>query len=318
MLQYLIILLDDTATSYCHYNSTGEQRRLIEPNDLKEGIIFAMKHNLTVQFLYPAYDIPDEYKSMIETVDHIKMMPIEVQDSAKADVLIFNSPVFFTTENIYKHKDKILVLRSSKHELSLLSEVIKSSAENISRLNIVVTDTDTFNDGDFDTYGQWLESLCSIINAKYSKGIVPQINLLTDRILLDSMNNCNAGILNITLAPNGKFYVCPAFYAENKEDSIGNLKDGICIKNSHLYKLEYAPLCRNCDAYHCRRCVWLNRKTTLEVNTPSHEQCFTAHLERNAAKKLCDDLKTIGYFADKEIPSIDYLDPFDVRKKFNL
>jgi CXXX repeat peptide maturase len=82
-----------------------------------------------------------------------------------------------------------------------------------------------------------------------------------------------------------------------------------------IYKLDHAPLCRKCDAYQCKRCIWLNRKTTLEVNTPSHEQCVVAHLERNASRNLLTNIRKYGAFlADKEIKGIDYLDPFNKLK----
>ena len=152
----------------------------------------------------------------------------------------------------------------------------------------------------------------------YVNGKSPQLNLLTDRMMLKEMNNCGAGDTNITLAPNGKFYICPAFYYENEEDFVGDLKNGLNIKNKQLYMLKYAPVCRHCDAYQCKRCVWLNRKTTLEVNTPSHEQCMVAHLERNASRELMNSLCKHGNFPllQEEIKKIDYLDPFDNREKW--
>jgi CXXX repeat peptide maturase len=155
------------------------------------------------------------------------------------------------------------------------------------------------------------------VKRQYTQGSYPQVNVLTDRILLDKMNNCNAGIENITLAPNGRFYICPAFYLENELDFVGDLPNGLAINNKRHYQITYAPLCRICDAYQCKRCVWLNRKTTLEVNTPSHEQCVVAHLERNASRELLTDLQLSGiYFTEKEIKEIDYLDPFEVQEKF--
>ena len=60
MLQYLIILLDDSSTSYCHYDSQ-RKNRLIGLSDLAEGIKFAMKENLMIQFIYPDFDLPTEY-----------------------------------------------------------------------------------------------------------------------------------------------------------------------------------------------------------------------------------------------------------------
>ncbi|MDR2410200.1 MAG: CXXX repeat peptide maturase, partial [Bacteroidales bacterium] len=79
--------------------------------------------------------------------------------------------------------------------------------------------------------------------------------------------------------------------------------------------LEYAPICRKCDAYQCKRCLWLNRKTTLEINTPSHEQCVIAHLERNKSLELLLELQEHNIFLDKSINEIDYLDPFDIVEK---
>lgn len=136
--------------------------------------------------------------------------------------------------------------------------------------------------------------------------------------MLQAMNNCGAGDSNITLAPNGKFYVCPAFYYENNDDSIGDLKNGLDIKNKQLYRLDHAPICRHCDAWQCKRCVWLNRKTTFEANTPSHEQCVIAHLERKASCDLLRYLRKYNAFLpDKEdIKDIDYLDPFDKREEW--
>ncbi len=140
------------------------------------------------------------------------------------------------------------------------------------------------------------------------------------------MNNCGAGETNVTLAPDGRFYVCPAFYlADENEDygigktrfSIGDLKNGLNIKNPQLYQLDHASLCRQCDAYQCKRCVWLNRKTTYEVNTPSREQCVVAHMERNASRTLLLNIRKHGEFLpNTEIKEIDYLDPFDVRKEW--
>jgi CXXX repeat peptide maturase len=137
-------------------------------------------------------------------------------------------------------------------------------------------------------------------------------------MMLKEMNNCGAGDTNITLAPNGKFYVCPAFYYEDEADSIGDLEHRLDIKNKQLYRLDHAPICRHCDAWQCKRCIWLNRKTTLEVNTPSHEQCVLAHLERNASRDLLNNIRKYGTFLpeQEEIKEIDYLDPFDKRDEW--
>lgn len=313
MLQYLIILLDDTSVSYCHYENRKTERKLIALDDLKAGILFAMKENLMIQFVYPDYGLPQEYKDTIETIDHSKIMPASCTDDA--NVVVFDkwealSSYTFDTDVAY-------VLRTAKADFFLNHGILEEVLSNVPRLNIVLTDIETFIDADFDTYKSILEKLAERLKDLYEKGNTPQLNLLTDRMMLDKMNNCNAGWENLTLAPDGNFYICPAFYSETGGYTVGKLKEGLDIKNPQLYHLDHAPICRRCDAYQCKRCIWLNRKNTLEVNTPSHEQCVTAHLERNASRSLLLGIRQSGTFLpDKEIKEIDYLDPFDVRNEF--
>ncbi len=155
--------------------------------------------------------------------------------------------------------------------------------------------------------------LSEIVEKQYVNGNLVQLNLLTDRMMLSNMNNCGAGDTTLTVAPDGKFYVCPAFYHAKDGNSVGSLDTGLDIKNPQLYRLSHAPICRHCDAWHCKRCVWLNRKTTLEVNTPSHEQCVVAHMEREASRQLLNNIRKHDAFLSQsdEIPELTYTDPFE-------
>jgi len=313
MLQYLIILLDDTSVSFCHYPNKETNRQLIDLDNLKNGIRFAMKQNLMVQFVYPDYKLPESYEAVIESIDHHKIKPGVLKEE-KADVVVYDYTTFAPKEIFTQKPGRTFVLRISKNELFNEYREIVRLLKSLNRLTLVITDIDTFREEDFDVYKRILSSLKTSMMEELKEGNIPQLNTLSDRIQLEEMNNCNAGIGNITLAPNGKFYICPAFYLEDKEDSVGDLTKGVVIPNKQLFKLDYAPICRKCDAYHCKRCVWLNRKTTLEVNTPSHEQCVTAHLERNTSRELLNELKGNGYFPDKAIKEIVYLDPFELKE----
>lgn len=319
MLKYLIILLDDTSTSYCHYENEKSEQKLITLEDLKAGILFAMKENLMIQFVYPDYELPQEYKDAIHTIDHSKIVPIG--SAEKGDVVILDGWTDF--DECAFDESTAYVLRTGKDEFFSNHLLLKEALSRIVRLNVVLTDVETFTDADFDTYKRRLQILSKEIERLYVSGKTPQLNLLTDRTMLTAMNNCCAGWENITLAPNGKFYVCPAFYQtdsktpiEDNASCIGDLQHGLDIKNPQLYRLSHAPLCRKCEAYQCKRCVWLNRKTTLEVNTPSHEQCVVAHLERNASHELLTNIRKHRVFMPEvEMEDINYLDPFDVRKE---
>ena len=61
MLKYLIIQLDDTSVSYCHYGNKSVERNLIPLELLQKAIQWAMKENLSVQFVYPNYKLPISY-----------------------------------------------------------------------------------------------------------------------------------------------------------------------------------------------------------------------------------------------------------------
>ena len=333
MLQYLVIVLDAASTSYCHYSNPVAEPGLISLDDLRKGIFFAMKENLMIQFVYPSHELPEVYLEAIHTIDHSNIVPANCADKellAQADVVVLNS--WAETMGMAWNKETCYVLRTAKDELFARYEQLAGILKQVKRLNIVITDVECFKDTDYDAYREVLAVLSAEIEQMYVDGLAPQLNLLTDRMMLERMNNCNAGCENITLAPDGRFYVCPAFYHALQADgteksqsevcvkgySIGSLTDGLDVKNAPLYQIDHAPLCRQCDAYHCRRCVWLNRKTTCEVNTPSHEQCVVAHLERNAARTLLANIRKHGTFLPHlpEIKEITYLDPFEVKEQW--
>jgi CXXX repeat peptide maturase len=264
-----------------------------------------MKENLMIQFVYPDYELPQEYLDVIDTIDHHNIVPYPL----KGDVEVIGCSEL----KIANSADTVYVLRIKKAELFESGDIIATLLPKTQRLNVVITDIETFTDDDLNQYETLLNQWVDIIKVEYLAGHTPQFNLLTDRMMLDKPNHCNAGVENITLAPNGKYYICPAFYYSNPEDSV----DPQAIPNQQLLRLDHAPLCRHCDAYHCRRCVWLNCKTTLEVNTPSHEQCIVAHTERNAARRLLEAIrKETEFMPNTEIKEINYLDPFEVRKEW--
>lgn len=251
MLQYLVILLDNTATSYCHYENFCHEKKLISIEDLKQGIFYGMKENLMIQFVYPDYELPQEYKDVINTIDHSDIVSSLCEDDElrkNADVVIchdWNGIQFSSFD-----KDRIYTLRTSKEDLFDRYKLLKGIISSSLRLNVVITDIEKFTEEDFKKYKEVLEYLSDVLKTCYAEGKSPQLNLLTDRMMLDGMNNCNAGVENITLAPNGKFYVCPAFYLSKECDgneksldevcqkgySIGSLKEGLDIKNPQLYK----------------------------------------------------------------------------------
>ncbi len=313
-LQYLVILLDDTSVAYCHADNPLKERNLMPIETLRKAILFGMKQNLMIQYVYPEYELPEEYEEVIESIDHVKI---------GRDVKVFNEvPKKLEGDNVVIRL-KIADFISKQYDIAALLPQAK-------RLNICLTDIESFKDEQQGEYEKALNTLNSVLLNLYKEQKQPQLNILTDRLQLTEMHNCEAGIGNITVAPNGKFYLCPAFYYDERMGisnrmnhvtkdatrSVGDLDNGLNIPNKQLLQLDHAPLCRICDAYHCNRCIWLNQKLTWDNNTPSHQQCVISHLERNATRQLLADIRKNGEFLpEQEIKEIDYLDPFDVKEE---
>lgn len=307
MLKYLVILLDDTSVSYCHCDNPNENPRLISLDTLKEAILYAMKKNLMVQFVWPHYELPPEYKEVISTIDHANIVPAALTE--EADVVVYDVVPAKVPDG------STIVIRQTLDGLMRDGARLGTLLKQAARMNVVVRDPWNFRDEDIESYQALLDALAETVRKEYVSGHSVQFNMLTDRMMLSEMNNCNAGWESMTLAPDGLFYLCPAFYYSG-DNAVGSLADGIDIRNLQLYRLDHAPICRNCDAWHCRRCVWLNRRKTLEVNTPSHEQCVMSHTEREASRRLLASIRQFGSFLpDKEIPEIDYNDPFEKIKQ---
>ena len=330
MLQYFVIILDDTSVAYCHASNPLKERNLIPLETLKKGILFGMKQNLMIQYVFPDYALPKEYAEVVESIDNVKIYPVGkkpetgLNDESEANVEVANN---FPE----KSRAKNLVLRMTFSKMLKQKDEIAKLFASGARINLCITDVEQFTDEQIEAYKQVLSEWNAALLNLYKQSQSPQFNLLTDRMMLEKMHNCEAGVSNITLAPNGKFYLCPAFYYDERmqvfnqmnhhqpssDNAVGDLENGLDIHNPQLLRLDHAPLCRNCDAYQCRRCLWLNRKLTWDLNTPSHQQCVMAHLERNASRDLLNGIRKVGEFMPNiDIEGINYLDPFEVRKEF--
>jgi CXXX repeat peptide maturase len=303
-MKYLIIQLCDSAVSFCSYQPSSRQN-LIPLSVLKDGLIWGIKNGLNIQILYPEYPLSKSYDDLINEFEHIEIRPLA--DSKAADIFIAKN---IDEIQSYDNISFPVVLHCNISEFLARYTDIAGLLSKVARLNIFFNDIPNFAEDKILPYEQALTSIANKIIELYLIDKPVQFNLITDRTMLSEMNNCNAGVDSITISPDGQLYVCPAFYLSNSK-SCGNLRDGVNLLNDQLYKIQYAPICRICDAYHCRRCVMLNQQLTLEINTPGHQQCVMSHIERKVSKKLLDEIRRYGEYASNvSIPEIDYNDPF--------
>lgn len=317
MLKYIVIPLAKNAVSYCHYNKIGEGTNIISEDVLQKAIRYAMLENLHATFVFPNQSIPENYLAIIDTISHTKIAPINSPLASMANIIVVEGIVGLDYNKI--NNNQIVVLRISCNEIDCINQLYNKLRGKVSRINIIVTDIDKSNKKVWNEYKSILDGLQLKVSEELQENNHTQINILSDRLYLTGMNNCNAGYESMTLMPNGRFYPCPGFYYDNPDEDFGNIEQGVSVRNQQLYKLDHAPICSHCDAYQCRRCVWLNRRTTLEVNTPSKEQCVWSHIERNASGNILSSIrKNMGEMVlqNISIPEVKYLDPFDNRDEW--
>ncbi|MBQ8969347.1 MAG: CXXX repeat peptide maturase [Bacteroidaceae bacterium] len=314
MLKYLIVLLGDDCPSFCHYPTRDLGHELMPLSVLQQAVRYAMMENLQVQFLAPDQPLPKAYVEAMSQVEFSLyarkgMHPesdVEIVEVMPGDAETWNP------QGVY-------ILRIEGRTLFEQPLRILDIAHRVGRLNVVLTDVDHFGEEDLAKYEAALRAMGSAVVSDYREGHwpLPELNLLTDRMALGQMNNCDAGVNSITVAPDGRFYLCPAFYYD-RQPAVGSLEEGVDIPNRQLLQRDHAPICRLCDAYQCRRCVWFNHRTTREQNTPGHEQCVVAHLERNASRRIQLELaRELGLDETDIIPALPYLDPFEIANKWN-
>lgn len=316
-LKYILVLLSKSSVSFCNYNSLENQEGLISLQDLKNTVVFALKNNLKVNFLYPDFDLDKSYEELIEEVEHVKIIPFSQRKKYEKGILVLDSKRLDSGEKLDKLEHANVILKLQKEYLPVLSSQILKLLPKTERINLILMDVETYSEDDYAVYEQQLDKIAKKIVKISGEKDIPELNFLTDRTVLTQMNNCEAGINHLTVAPNGKLYLCPAFYYDNEASDLGVLRNEIEIKNAQLLELKYAPICRVCDAFQCKRCVFLNKKNTLEFNTPSAQQCITSHIEREASRKLLQSLSEVSGEENFEnpIPEIAYRDPFEIVKR---
>lgn len=325
MLKYLMIILSGSSVSFCHYESrkTDKSRKdLMDYDDLKKTVVFALKNNLKVNVLYPRFKPDKRYDRLIDDVEHVKIVPYSLRKYYKDSILCAEPKDLKRKDALKGLSNANIILRLSVSELKELKALTGKLSSHCSRINLVLRDMENLKKTDVTVYRNQIEKISKNIFAKKGEIAFPEMNFLTDRIMLDSMNNCGAGVSHVTAAPDGKLYVCPAFYYEGADNAVGNIGSEPAIRNRRLLEIKYSPVCRICDAYQCRRCVYLNKKLTSEINIPSWQQCRTAHAEREASRLFLNKLKEIKYrgAAYREISEINYDDPFEiaVKNKFSI
>ena len=294
-----------------------EEKKMSEKAIL-EGLKYAEQHFYKPVFIHSKRGNTVVNYEKINEFKVLHIVPVEFYEKAKQyykDIIpVIDSNSMGMIEEFLP--DNILFNISANRIRDLYNEIsILILCGKVKRININILDLD--KNFDLMEYRKQLLKLKDLLVKiiRETKVFNTEINVLTDILLLNQHENCGAGDKSITLGPDEKFYICPAFFGDEEEESIGTLDNkDVRLKNAHLYKREYFPICQVCDAYHCTNCVYHNKKHTTEVNVSSSIQCRKGWIERSISKMIEDELGNEFNFIHK-IEVIDINDPVDILRK---
>jgi CXXX repeat peptide maturase len=205
-----------------------------------------------------------------------------------------------------------LNLRLERDCLPVLATLVGTALVRCARVNVMLLNLELYDEEDLVEYRGQLQMLAEFMEERYRQRDAVECNILSEGLSMQTTRDCGAGVTHLTIAPDGMFYVCPGFFYDGLGKPCGDVRSGARIPNVRLYSRDHAPLCRSCAVVHCPRCVYLNKKTTAEVNTPSQSQCVAAHLEREISARLSERVRAGGRRAGPAPVRLDYtvLDPF--------
>lgn len=308
--KYLFFITDDNITPHCSYRNNGTGSNIMEEQIIEKGLLYAKKNEYKPVFLGDQNgDIRRRYPEQIYFIDSKTISDLDKSDNSKNIIHIYDN----TIKNA-SLEENICNLVVSSENLNKLRSYIEELFPYKQRINVVLDDIYKWNANDLATYEKQLSDISEIIIEAYKNSDKKEINILTDRIYLKDFCSCDSGKGSIALAPNGNFYLCPGFYYQDPENYIGNIQNGVLLKDYNLQGTIATPICSGCDAYQCMRCKSLNKKLTREIGIPSKIQCIISHIERNVSKDLQKKLVDLGLIANENtIPDIDYSDPLEIK-----
>lgn len=308
---FMYFILSSECVNYCQF-MPSETRVVMEPEKLLEGLRYAFDNFYQPVFVHSA-DSRQWLEDLLKDEKYGDLLAAELKRHVVRHIMKYETGKQYrdtiyvideTSDRPDRELDAPVILNFNAGNIGSLADTVKGILPFSSRVNINLSGVDS--NFDLVGYGEQLRMLNSVLLEYIVRQQPREIRQLTDRIFMKKMNNCFAGEKNVTLAPDGKFYFCPAFYF-NKDLKLD------FEKNRKLTFLSSAPACDNCEAYHCDRCLYRNYLGTGELNTPTGMQCRMAHLEKRCSAELLEMLKkeNVPGFQDFQVPESKYDDPLE-------
>ena len=265
--QTLLIYLGNSSKSYCYYKKNVKKKKVMDFNLINKAIELAEKNHINIMFFgkNPTNQI---YRSIVDNVS----------DCGKSDILIHDGTIHKNFNN------NIHILNIDRNEINSLfnyvAELLQSGIRPI-RINISVKDLSMWTDNHLLNYKSELEKVAKFI---FHNQHIIQINVLNS-YKNKKVADCGCGVNNVTLAPNGKIYLCPGFYETMEEKYIGDIDTIQEVFEQLNFNIESSPTCKSCNNYSCKRCLLINKEVTNEYKIGADIQCKKSKIEQDIINK---------------------------------
>ena len=302
-----LFMLSDDCIGFCSCgNLYGGGKQTMKKETMIKGLSYTRTNFMKPVFLHSRTQNDYCYMKEFDEYEILHIIPAcRYQEAKKYKeyILVFEGSDLY---DMVLHQEKI-ILNIESSEISKLSGWVEQSFSIADRINLNIIGM--LDDERLKLYEAQLELVKEmIVNLFKQKGKMKELNVLTDILFMEEHGNCGAGDKLLAYGLDGNIYLCPHFYKDGEH--VGNIEDGVLIKNSQLYTKDFFPLCLSCDAYQCENCIYTNKKYTREVNVSPSFQCKKSHVERRVAYKLQQALdKKMGF--NHILKEITYDDPYD-------
>ncbi len=283
-LRHLFIMASDDAVVHCSYENKSTDFTLIDVSHLIAGLRFAEREFFRPVILHSKSGerllIPSPYDPL-----HIVSGDKACADS---EIAVHEN----TVQDSVSTDTSILIVDNGL--IPAIGDLTSKLLDQSRRVNLVLRDPGSLSPHDLVMYEEQLKLVARKLLSLRSAGIKKEVSAITDRFELGEPEDCGAGVSSLTLAPNGRLYLCPAFYLEDKGSFVGTPVDGIDMNKVEMCTRKKAPLCQDCQAFSCRRCLYLGRKYTLQMNVPSKAQCTTGLVELRVSAWMARQIEKVG------------------------
>lgn len=314
-VQHMYFILDDNHVDFCHYTakkhkSSDDSNKIMSMKVIKEGLMYCREYFYEPVFLHSENTI--EYLKTVTKIhnDYIitNLVPFEFYDETKGlknIIYVVNSNSVLLVKN---NLDNCIYNCEQNNLINLAKDII-NLMKYTDRINVNIQNIDkNFPE---KIYEEQLSKIVDEIEKVYLKEHkLIEVSILTDLFFDKKPSSCKAGERLFALAPNGKIYICPFSYHQDKNDMIENVHLMKDIKRKEFLKDENQFLCKYCDAYQCKNCKILNKNTTNEYNVSPSFQCRKSNIEKRYSNHLVVRIPNISELYERKYND-DLLDPIN-------